>query len=217
MKLLRRHWYNIGGIVALATLACTAIWWRQMNRSSLLLLLNFAAILIHQFEEYGWPGGESAILNMVLQPSDDPDRFPLNQNSAMLINTLAAYGFYLVPVFFPDAYWLGIAPTLFGFGQFVIHGIVTPKKFGAFYNPGLAAVVFLHIPIGVFYLLHISTLGAVNATDWITAIAYALIFIFVTLKKMTYTWLASIDSPYPFEIEEMQRFNVPAKLSRRRP
>jgi hypothetical protein len=50
----------------------------------------------------------------------------------------------------------------------------------------------------------------------IIAVAYVLLFIFVTLQKMTYTWLAATDSPYPFAIEEMQRFNVPAKLSRRR-
>jgi Protein of unknown function with HXXEE motif len=101
----------------------------------------------------------------VLQPSDHPDRYPLNQNSAMVVNVLAAYGFYLIPVFFPNAYWLGIAPTLFGFGQFIVHGIVTPRKLGSFYSPGLGAVVFLHIPIGVAYLLHISALPTEKLTD----------------------------------------------------
>src|SRR4051812_9001840 len=91
MRLLRRHWYNIGAIVALATLAYASIRWHQMNRSSLLLLLNFAALLIHQFEECGYPGGEPAILNIVLQTSDYPDRYPLNQNSAMIINVLCAF------------------------------------------------------------------------------------------------------------------------------
>lgn len=214
MKLLRRHWYNIGAVVAFATLSYAAIKWRQMNVSSLLLLLNFVALLLHQFEEYGWPGGEPAILNMVLQTSDRPDRYPLNQNSAMVLNVLAAYGFYLIPVFFPNVYWLGIAPTLFGFGQFIVHGIVTPRELGSFYNPGLGAVVFLHIPIGVAYLLHISALRTVKPTDWIVAIAYVIVFILVTLKKMTYTWLAAKDSRYPIAIEEMQRFNVRARLSR---
>jgi hypothetical protein len=43
-----------------------------------LMLMSFIAILIHQFEEYGFPGGEPAIANMVMQPSDTPDRYPLN-------------------------------------------------------------------------------------------------------------------------------------------
>src|SRR5207245_2575099 len=102
--------------------------------------------------EYGWPGGEPAIMNMVLQPSDAPDRYPLNQNSAMLVNVLITYGFYLVPVFFPKVIWLGLAPVLMGMLQFVVHGVVTNVKLKSIYNPGLAAVVFGHIPIGVFYI-----------------------------------------------------------------
>lgn len=206
MKILRRYWYDIGAFVAAAALIYVAACWREINRSSLLLLLNFVALLLHQFEEYGWPGGEPSILNIVMRPSERPDRFPLNQNSAMIINVLAAYGFYLVPVFFPRVYWLGIAPTLFGFGQFLIHGIAVPKKLGSFYNPGLAAVVLLHIPIGIAYLVHISQ--DVKAMDWIAGVVYCVAFVYITLAKMTYMWLASINSPYPFAQDEMQRFKT---------
>lgn len=208
MRLLRRYWYDLGGAVAALTLIYAAARWREMNRTSLLLLLNFIALLLHQFEEYGWPGGEPTILNIVMRPSERPDRYPLNQNSAMVINVLAAYGFYLLPVFFPRMYWLGIAPTLFGFGQFLIHGIAVPKKLGSFYNPGLAAVMLLHIPIGIAYILHISASSDVRAMDWILGLIYCAAFIYVTLAKMTYTWLASKDSPYPFAEEEMQRFKA---------
>lgn len=208
MALLRRHWYNLGGWVALATLIYWAIERRPIDASSGLLLMNFVALLFHQFEEYGWPGGEPAIMNMVLQASDKPDRYPLNQNSAMVVNVLAAYGFYLLPVFFPHVYWLGIGPTFFGFAQFIVHGIVTPKKLGSFYNPGLAAVVFLHFPIGIAYLYHIVSLGSVRVTDWFFGVLYMLAFVVITLRKMTYGWLASKASPYPFAPEEMQRFDV---------
>jgi hypothetical protein len=33
-----------------------------------------------------------------------------------------------------------------------------------------------------------------------------------TLVKMTYDWLADRNSPYPFDAEEMARFNVDARL-----
>jgi Protein of unknown function with HXXEE motif len=216
MALLRRHWYNLGGWIALGTIIYLAIERRRIDVSSALLLMNFVALLFHQFEEYGWPGGEPAIMNMVLQPSDKPDRYPLNQNSAMVVNVLAAYGFYLLPVFFPHVYWLGIGPTFFGFGQFIVHGIVTPKKLGSFYNPGLAAVVFLHFPIGIAYLYHIVSLGSVRVTDWFFGAVYMVAFVAITLRKMTYGWLASKASPYPFAPEEMQRFNVIGKLARRK-
>jgi len=63
-------------------------------------ILNFIAVLLHQFEEYRWPGGFPAVANMVLFSSEKPDRYPLHQNSSMVANIIFAYVFYLVPVLF---------------------------------------------------------------------------------------------------------------------
>ena len=73
------------------------------NRAVLqkLMLMSFIAILIHQFEEYGFPGSEPAFTNMVMQPSDTPDRYHLNQNSAMIVNVLITYTVLLYLYFFP--------------------------------------------------------------------------------------------------------------------
>ena len=179
-----------------------------------LLLLNFVALLVHQYEEYGWPGGLPAILNMVLRPSPTPDRYWLNQNSAMVLNALAAYGFYLVPVLFPNVIWLALAPVLFGLIQFVFHGVLTSVKLRSVYNPGLAAVVLGHIPIGVYYLYHVHTQGLASVWDWVFGVVYMVAFQYIFIVKMTYTWLADRNSPYAFAGEEMRRFNVPEKLER---
>ena len=214
MAFLRRYWYDIGALAAIVVTIVLALLWGVTSTAQKLLLANFIAILLHQFEEYGWPGGEPAIMNRALQPSDRPDRYPLNQNSAMVVNVLAAYGFYLIPVFAPGVFWLGVAPALFGLGQFGIHGIVTPKKLGQFYNPGIAAVILLHIPIGLAYFWTIR--HEATAIDWIAGVVYTFAFMSVALLKMTYSWLADRDSPYPFPPEEMTRFDVPGKLARLR-
>src|SRR5204863_9693709 len=143
--------------VALLAIVALVVLWRDMDVLQRLLLLNFIAILIHQYEEYGWPGGEPGIINIAIQPSPTPNRYPLNQNSAMLINVLAAYLFYLLPVFFPRVVWLGLAPVLFGMLQFMMHGIATNVKMKSIYNPGLVAVVLGHVPIGVYYIYFIQT------------------------------------------------------------
>ena len=114
MRFLRRHWYDLGLIPAAVTIGVLVLRWGDMDVLQRLLLLNFVAIILHQYEEYGFPGGEPGIINIVVRPSEKPDRYPLNQNSAMLINVLATYGLYLVPVFFPRIIWLGLAPVLFG-------------------------------------------------------------------------------------------------------
>ena len=114
MNLIRRHWYNIGLIVAILCIVLLPFIWESMSFLQIVLLLNFIVILIHQFEEYGLPGGEPTIMNTVLQQSPTPDRYPLNQNSAMVTNVVTAYLFYLLPVFFPNIVWLGLAPIIFG-------------------------------------------------------------------------------------------------------
>jgi hypothetical protein len=179
-----------------------------------LLLLNFVVLLVHQFEEYGWPGGFPAIMNMVLQPSPTPDHYKLNQNSAPAVNVLAAYGFYLIPVFFPTVLWLGLAPVLFGMLQIVVHGIAVNVKLRSLYNPGLAAVVLGHIPIGAYYLYYVHGHGLASVWDWAFGVAYMLAFQYIFLVKMTFVWLADQNSPYAFAEEEMRRFNVPEKLER---
>ena len=214
MSFFRRHWYEVGAVVAVCTVVWLILGWQDMGVLQRLLLLNFVVLLIHQYEEYGWPGGEPAIMNVVLRSSSIPDRYPLNQNSAMVINVLAAYGFYLVPVFFPSVIWLALAPVLFGLLQFVVHGVVTNVKLRSVYNPGLAAVALGHIPIGVYYLYYVHTQGLVSVWDWVFGVAYMVAFQYVFLVKMTYAWLADRNSPYVFADEEMRRFNVPEKLKR---
>ena len=139
MKWFCRNWYWVGGVVAAVTLIVLAVMWRQLDMLVRLQMLSFVAILIHQLEEYGWPGGEPAIMNIVLQKSDIPNRYPLNQFSAMFTNVWITYTVYLIPVFLPNVIWLGLAPMLFGFGQFIVHGIATNIRLRSWYNPGLFA------------------------------------------------------------------------------
>lgn len=214
MIFFRRHWYNVGLVVAIASIVYLIFSWGDMGVLQRLLFMNFIVILLHQFEEYGFPGGEPAIMNIVLQPSSTPQIYPLNQNSAMITNVVVTYIMYLLPVFLPDVIWLGLAPMLFGMLQFIVHGIVTPKKLGQFYNPGLGAVAFGHIPLGIFYIYYIHSNGLVTGSDWVIGIVYTFLTAFIVVNQMTYSWLADKNSPYPFAEEEMKRFNVPEKLKR---
>jgi hypothetical protein len=74
MSFFRRHWYEIGAVVAVGTVGWLILGWQDMSVLQRLLLLNFVVLLVHQYEEYGWPGGEPAIMNVVLRSSSTPDR-----------------------------------------------------------------------------------------------------------------------------------------------
>lgn len=211
MKFINRHWYNIGAVVAVCTLAYLILSWGELDMLVRLQLISFIAMLVHQFEEYGFPGGEPAIVNIVFKNSDIPDRYPLNQFSAMITNVIGAYVISLLPVFLPDVIWLGIVPMFIGFSQIIVHGLMTPKKLKSIYNPGLGAVVFIHYPVGIYYIYYIVTNNLVSATDWIIAVIYFIVAVAIVINGLTYKIMPNRNTKYPFDKVEMERFHVKEK------
>jgi hypothetical protein len=211
MRLILRYWYDIGLVIGLGLLAAMAI--RPFDGLQLILLLNIAALMVHQFEEYHVPGGEPWILNEVFQPRGGPvDRFPLNQGNAAFINILA-WPFYLIPALFPGVLWLGIGQVLFGMvGQLVIHGVITNIKLKTFYNPGLAAVIFGHVPLGIWYLVAAYDVGPVGLSNWIFGILYLLGFLVIFMIILGYRVMLTKDARWAFAPEEVDRFNRLARL-----
>lgn len=215
LKIICRHWYNIGLVVALAAAALLAIFWQDMPVLLRLNTISFIAMLIHQFEEYGFPGGEPMIMNLALQGSDIPDRYPLNQFSAMFTNVFFAYVIYLLPILFPNVIWLGIAPMLMGMMQFMVHGILTNIKMKSLYNPGLGAVVFLHIPVGVTYIRFITANQLASNGTWALGILYTFIATGFVLGYLTYIGLSDRNTKWVFDEVELKRFHVKEKLAKK--
>jgi hypothetical protein len=83
----------------------------------------------------------------------------------------------------------------------------------SFYNPGLGAVVFLHWPIGLYYISYIYGNGLVQPWHWIAGIGLALL-VAMLLLNLPITLLKDKNSEYAFSAEEMGRFHVQEKLAR---
>lgn len=213
LKLLRRHWHDVGLFSAIVAGAYIIFAWNEVVLLQKLLLLNFIVVLLHQFEEYSWPGGFPAVANIVLFSSANPDRYPLNQNSSMVANVIFAYGFYLVPVFFPNVIWLGLAPVLVGATmQFIGHVIYVNLKLKSFYSPGVATTVFGHAPIAVIYIYYISAHHLANGWDWLLAVVYMIVFIGLNFGVVEQLLLGDKNSSHPFDPDEMKRFDIEKKL-----
>jgi hypothetical protein len=198
-----RNWYNVGLGVAILALSYGVV--ADLDTLQEILLLNFAVLLLHEFEEYGWPGGGATFMNEVMFRSGRADRYPLNQLNSWAVNQPIAYAFYLLPVFFPSVIWLGLAPILFSLLEIVLHvggGMVRAR---ALYNPGLATVV-PWLGLGIWYLVEVNNQNLITSTDWLLGVAYLLGFVVVGLGLVGYVWLVDRDSPYPFAPEEMSRF-----------
>ena len=216
MKFYCHWWHTVNMIPAGIAAVCLLVFWSRMEVTQRILLINFIVILIHQFEEYAFPGGEAAITNYTTFPSDSEDyvdRYPLNQFSAMFGNVFVAVAFYLLPVFFPEQIWMGLAPCLFGMGQFLVHGIKTNVSLHTFYNPGLVAVVLGHIPCGIAYISYTAAHGLLSGQTWLCAVGYMLLFI-ACFGLLTYRIFPDKQSKWPFTEEEFDRFHVRERLDK---
>src|SRR5262245_40607901 len=170
MDFYRKHWQDIGGVLAMSITGALALFGKRLSRPQRFSALNFVTLLVHQFEEYRFPGFFPGQFNGGLLKSDKPDRYPLNTHSAMIINTAIAYPFYLLPVLLAKKAWLGLSPVLFGFAQALGHGIVFPRLAKARYSPGFLASLFLHVPIGMAYIRSMQAEQPLKRSDWLKAI-----------------------------------------------
>lgn len=206
MNFYRHHWYYVGIYLFVALAYWIAIWGSEIGQIQLILLYSFMALLVHQFEEYAIPGGFPAIFNLALfREEAAPDRYPLNANQVLMTNVIIGYPFYILPIFFPQLIWLGLAQILFGVIQLIFHGIVVNLRLKTLYNPGLAATLLLHIPIGIYYIWYANSQNLLTVGNVIGGIIGTIIAGLITIA-LPIRLMSSRTSPYPFLSREMQGY-----------
>ncbi|MBQ6252898.1 HXXEE domain-containing protein [Ruminococcus sp.] len=202
MRWFCRHWYEVGLVPAGVALVFLIVRWDDLSLFQRISTVNFIGIMLHQFEEYGFPGGAPVFLNKYMRGGTE--RYPLNQFSAMLVNVVIGYLCYLLPVFLPNIIWLGLAPILFGcVFQVMLHLVVFFVKFHHVYNSGLAAVLLIHLPCGFLYIHHAAVQGLLTGRTWLSTIIYMIVMIAFTVlfgQKL----FSRKDSSYPFDEKEIE-------------
>src|SRR5438128_10923924 len=129
---LRLHWFDLG--IVLASLVGAYVLIARLSGLTLVLWLSLAALFVHQFEEYRYPGYFPGLINSVFFSSKQPDRYPLNTNSAVAVNLGAGWtAYFLAAIVNVHAIWLGIAVTIISVGN-IVEKIVT-KYLGDLKSP----------------------------------------------------------------------------------
>ena len=202
MNFYRKHWHDVGGLLVMVIGGGLARFGQRLSRPQLFSTLNFVALLVHQFEEYRFPGFFPGHFNRGIANSSTPDRYPMNTQSALMVNIAIGYPLYLLPVLLPKNAWLGLTPVLFGFGQVLTHGIVFPRRAGRRYSPGILAAVCLHLPIGIAYLRSMQREQPFKSSDWIKAII-CLALAAVAGVQGPIQLFKDQDSPYRFTPQQV--------------
>ncbi len=205
MKFMRLHWFDVGFALAIITGVFTSL--IKFNPLSLLLWISLISLFLHQFEEYRYPGYFPGMMNPVMFSSKQPDRYPLNTNTALIINIFVGWlSYFLAAVFGEKALWLGIATILVSVGNFIAHTFLFNIKGKTRYNPGMLTAILLFAPIAgyFFYLLIQGNLA--TPTDWIVGIILGLALNFIGVLKLI-DWLKDKNTKHIFP----KRFLLPAK------
>jgi len=214
MKFYRQNWYYVGGILFVVLAFLMGFWSGTIRPILVILIYSFMALLVHQFEEYGLPGGFPALFNIIINgETQAPDRFPQNSNLAMVVNVALGYPFYISAILFPDVIWLGLATMFFGLSQILGHGILFNRKLKSFYNPGLAACIFLHGPISIYYIWYVATHGLAGLWDYLGGLI-GMIVAAVLIVVLPVRIFSSREAKYPFSKAEMERFGMLEKAKK---
>ena len=154
MNFWRRHWYSIGGVLFVLLAFLMGLWGcYYLPRIQVILIFSWMAMLVHQVEEYAFPGGMPSITNMAaFREKEAPERYPFNAQQCWICNVFLCYTFYLLAICFPNVVWLGASQVLCAFVQLAAHGLLINSSLKSFYNPGLASTVFLQIPVAIWYV-----------------------------------------------------------------
>ncbi|MEO6902397.1 MAG: HXXEE domain-containing protein [Bacteroidia bacterium] len=199
MNFLRKHWFDIGGFLALITLIFMYFNFRTLSNFQLLMWLSFVSLFFHQLEEYRIVGTFPGMLNTAMYKSKTPDRYPLNSNTALYINLVVGWFVYFLAALFSEkAIWLCIAAILISLGNIIAHTFLFNIKGKTFYNAGMATCWLLFAPCIYFFIKIIYTNNLVTNKDYLIGILLGIVLnIFGVLKPIE--WFADKKTIYIFE------------------
>ncbi len=212
MHFLRQHWFDLAAVLAALLLGWLAIAHAELSAYQLLMWLSLASLLLHQVEEYRVVGTFPGMLNHVMYQSAQPDRYPLNTNTALIVNVGVGWTSYaLAAIVAEHAIWLGMATVLVSAGNTVAHTVVFNLRGKSLFNPGMATSLVLFVPVvgAFFWLIHTQQLVQVH--DYLIGVSLGVALNVVGILKLI-DWMKDPHTPYVFP----QRCLLPADRSRQR-
>ena len=126
-----------------------------------LLWIHFTTLLIHQFEEYVFPGGFKDFFNKDIYNKNPIIRSPLTDNGVLFVNIGLGWSAYLYSAFQGiSTVWLAIGLCLVTIFNGALHTILMLLK--GKYNPGALSSILLMIPFGIYLMNELLKLEDVN-------------------------------------------------------
>ena len=155
MRWLKKDWAKVGVILSIFLFVMLFVFVRKVDFVVFVLLLQTPLYMLHQSEEYIFPGGFGKFFNTKIFNLETEDK-PLDENFIFYVNVILIW--IVLPIFgllsmlkYSWGLWLPYF-SLFAGVAHVALALKAKKR----YNPGLLVSLFINIPIGlwsIYYLL----------------------------------------------------------------
>ncbi len=158
----------------------------ELTEIQFLLWIHLALLLLHQFEEYVYPGGFKRFYNENIWRKSFLTRNPLSNSGIILVNIGLAWTVYLYSAITHETQlWLALGLLGITILNGLLHTILgmVQKQ----YNPGFITGLFLCIPFGMYALIRIGQVASmedIRAAITVFAMGIMLVptFIFISYE-----------------------------------
>lgn len=205
MQTLRNHWYDFGGILAVVACIYLYVNFNEFSYYKIVVYISLISLFLHQLEKYRIIGTFPEIVNKVLFESDIPDRYPLNTQTALIINVGIGWTSYLgAAIFAESAVWLGIATIVISLGNFIAHTFFFNIKGGTIFNAGMITSILQFLPVSAVFFWIVIDQNLASFTDYLIGIPLGLLLSYLELQKLT-DWLKDKNTDYVFPQRNIQQ------------
>ncbi|RLD09167.1 MAG: hypothetical protein DRI56_04710 [Chloroflexota bacterium] len=158
---LKKEWAKVGVILSIFLFVVLFVIVRQYDFVIFILLLQTPLYMLHQTEEYIFPGEFGKFFNTKIFNLETEDK-PLDENFIFFVNVILIW--IVLPIFAllsTQNYQYGLWIPYFSFFAGIAH-VALAIKAKKIYNPGLIVSLLINIPVGLWSVLHLINIGILN-------------------------------------------------------
>ena len=158
---LKKEWSKVGVILSIFLFVFLFVFVRKSDFVIFILLLQTPLYMLHQIEEYIFPGGFGKFFNTKIFNLETEDK-PVDENFIFFVNVILIW--IVLPVFgllSINNYQFGLWIPYFSFFAGIAH-VALAIKAKKLYNPGLIVSLLVNIPVGLWSVLKLMDMGVLD-------------------------------------------------------
>jgi hypothetical protein len=176
MEFIVKHWAKAGGVIALLILGYIyLIAGTRLPLVEKFSMLSLAFLMLHQFEEYVYPGGFQDYFNTRIYNPFGFFKNRISDKAVIWVNVVLGWGIYsIVVLFFRENLMVVMTFVTVLLINGILHFVVSFNT--RYYNPGVVTGAVLFIPLAIYSSIKLIEAQVVTLMQLLLVLPYAAVF-----------------------------------------